>query len=288
MNSVAPVVSVQNVSYRYPTSSKPAISNINLEVKQSEFLGIIGPSEAGKTTLCLCLNGIIPHLIGGDFTGRVDVYGADTRSRRVCELAENIGMVFEDPETQLFGLVVEEDVAFGPENLRVPPHEIRGRIQEALNITKLSGFENRETFTLSGGQKQRTAIASTLAMKSSILVLDEPTTNLDPVGKLEVFSVIRSLKEQQGSTIIMTDHNTEHLAMFADRIAVMYDGSIVREGTPNEIFRDIDLLDKIRVPVPEVGRLCALLEREGLFKPDDFTLTEEDLEKKLTSRFQRK
>lgn len=282
------VVSVQNLSYRYPTGTRDALSNVNIQVKQGEFLGIVGPSEAGKTTLCLCLNGIIPHLLSGTFEGSVTIRGANTLHKRVCELAENVGMVFEDPESQLFGLVVEEDVAFGLENLRVPPVEIRKRITEALDIAKLSGFETRETFNLSGGQKQRTAIASTLAMKSNILVMDEPTTNLDPIGKLEVFSVIRSLKDKQGSTIIMTEHNTEYLARFADRIIVMDKGAIVREGTPKEVFRDIELLDRIGVPPPEVGRLSILLEKEGLLKADEFTLLEEELERLLASRLDHK
>lgn len=281
-------MSVQNLSYRYPTGTRDALSNVNIQVKQGEFLGIVGPSEAGKTTLCLCLNGIIPHLLSGTFEGSVTIRGANTLHKRVCELAENVGMVFEDPESQLFGLVVEEDVAFGLENLRVPPVEIRKRITEALDIAKLSGFETRETFNLSGGQKQRTAIASTLAMKSNILVMDEPTTNLDPIGKLEVFSVIRSLKDKQGSTIIMTEHNTEYLARFADRIIVMDKGAIVREGTPKEVFRDIELLDRIGVPPPEVGRLSILLEKEGLLKADEFTLLEEELERLLASRLDHK
>jgi energy-coupling factor transport system ATP-binding protein len=278
------VVSVQNLSYRYPTGTRNALSNVSIEVKQGEFLGIVGPSEAGKTTLCLCLNGIIPHLLGGTFEGNVAIRGANTLDKRVCELAENVGMVFEDPESQLFGLVVEEDVAFGLENLRVPPIEIRKRIKESLDVAKLSGFETRETFNLSGGQKQRTAIASTLAMRSNILVMDEPTTNLDPVGKLEVFSLIRSLKDQQGSTIIMTEHNTEYLARFADRIIVMDKGAIVSEGAPKKVFRDIELLDRIGVPPPEVGRLSLLLEKEGLLKSDNFTLLEEELERLLASR----
>lgn len=281
-------MSVQNLSYRYPTGTRNALSNVNIQVKQGEFLGIVGPSEAGKTTLCLCLNGIIPHLLSGTFEGSVTIRGANTLHKRVCELAENVGMVFEDPESQLFGLVVEEDVAFGLENLRVPPVEIRKRITEALDVAKLSGFETRETFNLSGGQKQRTAIASTLAMKSNILVMDEPTTNLDPIGKLEVFSVIRSLKDKQGSTIIMTEHNTEYLARFADRIIVMDKGAIVREGTPKEVFRDIELLDRIGVPPPEVGRLSILLEKEGLLKADEFTLLEEELERLLASRLDHK
>src|SRR5438128_3557615 len=213
----APVVQVEGLTFRYPVSDQ-VLRGINLEINQGDFVGITGPSGAGKTTLCMCLKGLIPHVVGGTMRGRVTVRGMDTRKTEPSILAEAVAMVFQDPESQIVGLTVEEDLAFGPENLMRPARLIRDEIPKMLQTVGLTGYEQRETYKLSGGQKQRIAIAAALMMEPQVLILDEPTSELDPLGKTEVFQVVRRLREEHQVTIIMGQHETETLGDVADRI----------------------------------------------------------------------
>ncbi|MHA1839844.1 MAG: energy-coupling factor ABC transporter ATP-binding protein, partial [Candidatus Ranarchaeia archaeon] len=240
------IVEIESLHYTY-SKGQEALKNINLTIKEGEFLVIMGANGAGKTTLCLTLNGIIPSTTGGEFRGVIRVKGMDTLERRVYELAEHVGMVQQNPEAQLFMANLEQELAFGPENLCVDPQEIRKRITQALRDVRLEGMEKRSPADLSGGQKQRAAIASALTMQSDILVLDEPTSQLDPVGTDEVFSVVKDLNKKMGKTIIMAEHKSEEIAEFADRIVLLDNGSIVAEGSPSEVFSQVELLHKVNV-----------------------------------------
>jgi len=271
-----PVVQVEGLTFHYP-DSEPVLRGINLEIKRGEFIGITGPSGAGKTTLCMCLKGLIPHVIGGTMHGRVIVQGKNTRKTEPSILAETVAMVFQDPEAQIVGLTVEEDLAFGPENLMRPPDLIRAAIPRVLQTVGLSGYERRETYRLSGGQKQRIAIASALMMEPQLLILDEPTSELDPQGKDEVFQVVRTLREEHDVTIVMVEHEVEQLASVADRIIALDHGMIVADAPPREFFRHAELFHRTEGErLPQVAELLLALEAEQLVKPTDFTPYEEE------------
>ncbi|OLC57412.1 MAG: hypothetical protein AUH85_03295 [Chloroflexi bacterium 13_1_40CM_4_68_4] len=271
------VIAVDGLSFRYPVGKEDVLAGIDLRVRKGEFLGITGSSGAGKSTLCLSLRGLIPHSIGGQMKGTVTVAGRRTTDASPAQLGEIVGLVFQDPEAQIIGLSVEEDLAFGPENYAWPRERIRERIREVLEMVRLDGMETRETYSLSGGQKQRVAIAAALMMLPQVLILDEPTSELDPIGKEEVFTTIRRLKEERDITIVMVEHAVEQLAQFADRIIVMDKGHIVAEDPPRQLFRNVELfhhLDGERVP--QVAEVLFALERDGLVQPSQFTPLEDE------------
>jgi energy-coupling factor transporter ATP-binding protein EcfA2 len=238
-----PIISIRDLSYRYRGQKRPALSGISLDIDQGEFVVIMGPSEAGKSTLAACLNGLIPHFHKGTFRGQVTVMGCNTGEHAVAELAERVGMVFQDFEAQLFSTSVELEVAFGPENLAVPRDEIAERIDENLRLVGLEKLRKRPPSTLSGGQKQKLAIASVLAMRSRILVMDEPTTDLDPISKLGVIKIADQLRQRDDITLILVEHETEE-ALHADRLLLLKDGCIVRFGPAREVLREVDLLEE--------------------------------------------
>jgi energy-coupling factor transporter ATP-binding protein EcfA2 len=263
---------VEDLSFRYPVGKENVLADVNLRVKKGEFLGITGPSGAGKTTLCLCLRGLIPHAVTGKLKGSVTIGGRKTADVSPAELGESVNLVFQDPEAQIIGLTVEEDLAFAPENYGWERGRIRERIPTVLDLVRLSRMEERETYSLSGGQKQRVAIAGALMLVPEILILDEPTSELDPVGREEVFAVIRRLKEQHDVTIVMVEHAVEQLAEFADRIVVMDRGRIVDQGPPKELFRNVELFHHLGGErVPQVAEALFLLEKDGLSAPNEFT-----------------
>jgi energy-coupling factor transport system ATP-binding protein len=245
------VIEIQDVSFTY-TSGTKALDRLSLEVKKGEYVAIMGPNGAGKSTLCLLLNGVIPNVLGGRMTGSVQVVGLNTFDHYVYELAVHVGMVLQDPETQLFSSDVSSEVAFAAENRGVEPEEILRRLQWVLETVRLNGVEKRTPQQLSGGQKQRLAIAANLVVHPEILVLDEPTSQLDPVGTEEVFSVLRKLNREMGITIVLSSHNSEMVAQYADRIILLDKGKKVDDGTPKEIFSNIKLLKRISVKIPEV------------------------------------
>jgi len=259
---VSDVIEVRNVWYTYPGEHKPVLHEVNFSVKRGEVLGIMGPIGAGKTTLCLCLSGLIPHSIGGNLQGEVIVTGLKTVEHEASELNRKIGIVFQDPEIQIFGMEVEEDVGFKPKNMGMPDSEVSDRVRWALHYVRLDGFQRRFPYTLSGGQKQRLAIASILSARPEILVLDEPTSELDPIGKVEVFDVIRQLTKSESMTVVIVEHEAEELARIADRILVMKDGQVVRDASPRECFKDIEELEDLGVRAPEVLELGHLLMKD--------------------------
>ena len=207
---------LDNVSYMYPRSPEPVLKDISLKIRKGEFLGLIGPTGAGKTTLCLTLNGIVPQFYGGRFFGEVTAAGLDTLEHPINAMARHVGAVFEDPETQLIATSVENEIAFALENLRVPRDEIIARIPRVLEAVRLEGTEQKHPHELSGGQKQRLAIAAALALQPDLLILDEPTSQLDPVGTEEVFATVAELNRELGVTIIMAGHAAEEIAQYSD------------------------------------------------------------------------
>lgn len=261
-----PAINIVELHYAYPplVSGGPPIGvlhGLNLGVAKGEFVSIMAPTGAGKTTLCLALNGIVPHSLGGVYRGDVWVEGVNTKDSDVPTLASRVGVVFQDPESQFFTMTVEDEVAFGPESLGVDRHEIARRIDWALGVVDMQAYRHRSPFQLSGGQKQRVAIAAILAMEPRILVLDEPTAGLDPAGKEAVFRVVHELKGQAGMTIVMVEQDVERIAEFSDRVVVLQDGRVALAGTPHDVFSRSDAMDAAGLAIPQVSELAGLHNR---------------------------
>jgi len=256
------IVKVENLSFRYSRGTVPALKNIDLTVRAGEFVGITGPAGAGKTTLLSCINGVIPHYYSGDLQGRVVVDGLEVAVSNFRQLASHIGTVFEDPDFQMVSISVEEEVAFGPENLGFPPHEIEMRIRDALQKTRIPDLRERAISTLSGGQKQRVAISAVLSMQPQVLLLDDPTSELDPIGTQEVISALRELNRQLGITIIMVSQDVERLVENADRLLLLSEGKLLLDGSSREICLKHDIVERAGVRVPQVTQfMIALLSR---------------------------
>jgi len=235
-------VYIKNLTFTYRNSDIKALDGIDLDLREGEMVAVMGKSGAGKSTLCRCLNGIIPRFQKGDLSGTIEIFGESIRDKQIYQVAQNVGLVFQDFESQLFSTSVELEVAFGPENLALPREEIAKRIKYALNMVGLEGFENRQPYALSGGEKQRLAIASVLSSKPRIMVLDEPATDLDPGGRYEIFTALRELKKESIS-MLLVEHDTEDI-MDTDRIIILDSGKIVASGSTYDILRNVKLLEQ--------------------------------------------
>lgn len=249
----------ENLSYCYPHFEKEAIHNINLRVERGDFVLLVGRSGCGKTTLARCLNGLIPHVYGGEVKGQVLVNGINVIDTPVYEMAKQVGMVFQNPDTQLCTLTVEEEVAFGPENLGVAREEIRRRVDWVLSSLGMENFRDRATFSLSEGEKQKVALASALSMLPSVLILDEPTANLDPSASTMLVKTLQKIREQHNTTIMLIEHRVEKFAEVADRIIVMASGKIVEEGSQEIITHKSEVLEKLSVQPPEIVEISKAL-----------------------------
>ncbi len=274
-------VLIEEVTFTYKDFEKPAIRDINLAVDRGEMLVITGPTGAGKSTLSLLLNGVVPKFLPGILEGKVLVKNADVAQKSVVEMAQQVGFVFQDPETQLFGMTVEEDVAFGPANLGLPYDEIMQRIQKSINELRLKGMEERKPFQLSGGEKQSVAIAGAYAMLPDIIVFDEPTSMLDPAGKKLVFEMITEIKEKHGITAIVVEHEMDYIAQYADKLAIMDKGQLALIGKPSEVFKEYKKLTEQGVRLPQAVELGAMLQEAGLI--DNVPLTTREIIDKLQS-----
>ncbi len=239
------IVNLQNVTYKYPLTDTPALQNINLQVNEGEFVAVIGPNGAGKSTLCYTIAGFVPHFFKGEITGLVEVAGNESSKSNLHEWVLNVGLAFQNPFNQISGAkyTVFEEIAFGLENIGVPREEMKPRVEEALKLTGISDLADRSPYSLSGGQQQRVALTSILVMQPKVLVLDEPTSQMDPIGTREVFGVIRKLSEK-GMTVVMVEHKMEWIAEFADKVVALYNGSILLEGKPQEVLTSDLLTDK--------------------------------------------
>ncbi len=255
------VLKVENLWYKYPRGDKWALKDINLEVRKGEFVVLTGPSGCGKSTLALSIVGYIPHVIErGVMKGNVYVKGINTKEKELHELTQLVGIVLQNPEDQLFALTVEEDVAFGPENLALPKEEIRRRIDRAMKDAGVWEIRHKEIFALSGGQKQRTAIAGILAMEPEILIFDEPTSDLDPQGAYAVLSVISEIQEKRDVTVILIEHRLDEVSKYADRIVLMEEGRIIVDAEPHEAYRELDRFLRLGVRPPQVSEAAYKFE----------------------------
>jgi energy-coupling factor transporter ATP-binding protein EcfA2 len=255
---VKPVATVENLSFTYSGAAFPALKGVNLKVYPGQFLTITGPSGCGKSTLALCLAGFVPHAYPGKMTGIVRIQGKDTRDYPAGGLSGIVGLVQQDPEAQLCTLTVKDEVAFGPENLCLPPTTIRERVQSALQAVGALDLIDRKVHTLSGGEKQRVAIASVLAMTPSLLILDEPTANLDPSCTREVLQTLERLRVEQGISIIVIEHRLKSLAAISDDLLIMDGGEIVSRGNPEEFRRKYvptGMGNKPRIALPQPGKM---------------------------------
>lgn len=264
MSEQKPLIEISGMTFTYSVSETPALRDINLTIYEGEYVALLGLNGAGKTTLLLTLNGVIPNMIVGDIEGAVLVDGLDTLDTTVREMAKTIGMVFDNPEFQLSQMTVDEEIALGLENLGVDHATMVDTIAEVLQTVGLTGVGDRSPFQLSGGQQQRLAIASALAMRPRILVMDEPTSNVDPIGKEEIFQTARKLNQEQGMTVIVAEHEVEVMAANADRIVVLDKGRVILNGTPEEVFSEVDTLMDIGLRVPQVTEFAHLMRRDGL------------------------
>ena len=265
------MIEIDNVSYRYEDAKRAALSDVTLNIPKGEFLAIVGHNGSGKSTLAKHLNALLLPT-----EGAVRVAGMDTKDEEntLC-IRQKVGIVFQNPDNQLVTTVVEEDVAFGPENLGVPGPEIRKRVDTALAAVGMEQYATRAPHMLSGGQKQRIAIAGMLAMQPEVLVLDEATAMLDPRGRREILSIVSRLHREKGITVVMITQYMEE-ATIADRVAVMADGKLLLEGPPREVFRQTALLRQHRLDIPAMTELKERLNAHGAGLPEDI-LTVEDM-----------
>ena len=265
------MIRINGLTFRYSDTDKPALQDINLEIQDGEFVLITGPSGGGKSSFCRCLNGLIPHFYGGEITGKVEVDGLDTMKHSTKELATTVGMVFQDPENQLVAMDVEREIAFGLENLGFPRELMARRVEEALDTVGIASLRHRTVNELSGGEKQRVAIASVLALYPHILVLDEPTSELDPKGAEEVLNVAERLNDELGITVILIEHRLDRVVQHVDRMIVLDNGLIVSDGTPQSTLSDGEV-SKRGVGVPPIIKLVQGLRDKGI-SIDDTPLT---------------
>ena len=256
------IIETKNLTYTYPGATKPSIKDVSLTVEKGEFLLITGPSGCGKTTLCRCFNGLVPHFYQGELKGEIAVAGEDVLKRHTYELAKHVGLVFQNPENQLFALSVEKDVAFGLENLGFPREEIRKKVDWAMKQTGIYDLRERSPHEISGGQQQRVAIAAVLAMEPEVIVLDEPTSFLDPLSAQKIFDVIYDLNRSQGITVVLVEHRLDLTAKYANHLVVMQEGQVRFEGDPREIL-NTEETRLLGVGIPKATLLYQMLKKGG-------------------------
>ncbi|WP_100487359.1 energy-coupling factor transporter ATPase [Sporolactobacillus pectinivorans] len=263
---MTPLIHIDDLHFQYlqnQTKKTWILDGINLDVNEGEFIAILGPNGCGKSTLAKHFNAL---LLPSD--GKVLINGMDTQNRKnLLTIRQTIGMIFQNPDNQIISTIVEEDVAFAPENLGLDQTEIRRRVDEALEAVGMIEYRHHTPFKLSGGQKQRVAIAGILAMRPKCLVLDEPTSMLDPKGRADVIRTIKHLNRQFGITVVLITHNMDEAAQ-AKRVILLEQGKVIRDNPPQEVFTEISLLEKLHLSVPQVTELCVKLRNRGISVPD--------------------
>ena len=266
-------VNLQNVTYKYPLTKTPVLQNINLQINEGEFVAVIWPNGAGKSTLCYALAGFVPHFFKGEISGSIEVAGMESGKSTLDEWVLNVGLAFQNPFNQISGAkyTVFEEIAFGLENTGVPREEIRPRVENAMKLTDISSLADRSPYSLSGGQQQRVALTLILVMQPRLLVLDEPTSQMDPIGTREVFSVIRKMAEG-GMTVVMVEHKMEWVANFADRVIALKDGQILLEGKPSEVLTS-DLLAENGFGLSRYTSTAREAKKRGLWKKETLPVT---------------
>lgn len=272
------MINAENVSFGYKNhdtetgldTTTIVLDGINIKIEKGSFTAILGHNGSGKSTLAKHFNGIlVPDL------GEVYVAGINTKDEdRLLQIRKTAGMVFQNPDNQMVAAVVEDDVAFGPENLGVESSEIRKRVDKALSIVNMSEYKESSASKLSGGQKQRVAIAGILAMEPECIILDEPTAMLDPKGRSEVIKTIKELNKTRGITVVLITHYMDEAAQ-ADRVIVMDNGKVILDNEPKKVFREVELLKGVGLDVPQVTELCYILRQNGISLPDDIITVDE-------------
>ncbi len=258
------IVEIAGLTYAYRGhEDQPVLHGVDLTIRRGEFLVVAGRTGSGKSTLCYALNGLVPHSFGGKMDGTVHICGLNTRDATIPDLARKVGMVLQSAESQIVGLTVEEDVEFGLENIGLPPTEIKARAREALEAVRLSEYTHRSPWTLSGGQKQREAIAAALAFRPELLVLDNPTAELDPLGKQEVLETIARLNREHGITIVIVDQELHEVIPYASRLALLDQGRIALLGAPAEVLDQAEAVRAIGVKLPDVTEVAYQLRKAG-------------------------
>ncbi len=281
------MIRVNNLYWKYWGSKRWALKNVSFDLDRGEALGIVGPSGAGKSTLCLALNGLIPHRVRGTIQGHVFINGIDTREMKLRDIVSKVGLVSQDPDTQLVTMSVWDEIAFTLENFCYEKENFEEKIERILKIVGLKGLEHKHPFDLSAGQKQRLVIASILVTEPEIMVLDEPTSNLDPVGRKEVFNLLLDLKKK-GYTMVIVEHETDELMRLVDKLLILDNGEVVAYGDSDTLFKQIDLLKSSGVAPPQIYEFLSLIKYD--LKKLDLVKFNGDISniKKVLSRFIKK
>ncbi|PKR86323.1 energy-coupling factor ABC transporter ATP-binding protein [Heyndrickxia camelliae] len=253
------IIRVEGLKYKYPHTDKLALDDLTFDIKKGEFIGIVGKNTAGKSTLCYALTGLVPHFFKGAYGGQVYVDDLEILKSDISDISLKAGLVFENPFSQMTGskYTVAEEIAFGLENMGLDREEMITRINESLLLLDIEHIKDKNPFSLSGGQMQRLAIASVIAMRPDVLILDEPTSQLDPQGTEEVFKVVEKLTKE-GITIIMAEHKIEKIAQYSDRVMLLHNGRLIDFDTPQKVFSREDILD-FGVSPPIFTKICRVL-----------------------------
>ena len=264
------MIEIKELTFKYSGSKKNALENVSLTIEKGDFVGLIGESGAGKTTLCSCINGLIPHHYTGDFYGSVKIQGTDTFDIEPGKLALNVGSVFQDVDSQLVSFFVEDEILFGLENFGIPKDQIEQRITAALESLEIQELRHREISTLSGGQKQKVAIAAILALEPDILVLDEPTGELDPASSVQIFKLLQTLNKEKGITIVVAEQKIMLLCEYVKKLIVLEKGTLIHYGEIRSTLTHQKEMEEAGINCPRVLTLTSRMAEEGLV-PDSYT-----------------
>ncbi|MCK6569117.1 MAG: ABC transporter ATP-binding protein [Chloroflexi bacterium] len=266
-------VVLKNLTYLYPTSEKPVLRNLSFHIQEGEFVAVVGPNGAGKSTLCYALAGFVPHFFKGEISGEIEVNGRKSSESTLDEWVLNVGLAFQNPFNQISGAkyTVFEEIAFGLENIGVPREEMKKRVEDAMSLTGIGDLADRSPYSLSGGQQQRVALTSILVMRPRLLVLDEPTSQMDPIGAREVFGVVRKMAEE-GMTVVMVEHKVEWIANFADRVIALKEGQILLEGSASEVLTSEALVEN-GFGVSRYTSAAREAKKKGLWKKERLPVT---------------
>ena len=276
------LISIEDVTFYYAGSRTPALKDVSLSVYRGDFLLVTGPSGCGKSTLCRLLNGLIPHFFSGELRGKVQVLDYDVKSTPTHVLARHVGMVFQNPENQLFLSSVEKEIVFGLENLGLPKKEIKRRLEEVIDLLELNDIRDKPPYELSGGQQQKVAIAAVVAMGPEIMVLDEPTAHLDPLSSKEVLSLVFKLNKELGVTVILVEHRLDMTINRVSKILVMNKGEIILIGEPRDVLNNKHL-EELGVNTPKVVKVYNELKEKGIVL-SQVPLTPEELASQVKLR----
>ena len=266
---------LEDVSYKYPLEDREILKNINLDIKKGEFWAVIGKNGSGKTTLCNVLRRFVPDFYKGELKGRITLEGKELKDYSAKEIVQKVGFVFQNPFTQISGVkeTVFEEIAFGLENLALDAEDIRKRVEETLKLLHIEELRNKNPYELSGGQGQKVALASIIAMDPEIMVIDEPTSQLDPKGTEEIFEIIDILKKE-GKTIILVEHKLELIAEYAEKVMVLNEGEMILSGNTEEVLKNKILMEK-EIGIPQYAALAYKLMEEGKVQFEEIPITKE-------------